>query len=85
MWPRMPLLTLGWRAFSLVTLVALNTYQISHRNYGMALLTGGLVSWVWWGNTRKANRDDSRMGQVVYTLGAAAGTVTGMWIGEWIG
>lgn len=75
------MITPFFRAFVIVTLTALNVTQVSSGNYLSAFFTGGALSWVWWGNTRTANRDDSSGAQLAYALGAACGTVTGMMIG----
>lgn len=77
----MGLVKTWWRAFSIVTLTALNVTQVSQFNIVPAFFTGGMLSWVWWANTRAANRDDSREAQFAYALGAACGTVTGMFLG----
>jgi hypothetical protein len=70
-----------WRAFSMVTLVALNTSQISRGHFGVAFCTGTLLSWVWWSNTRNASHDETRFGQAAYACGAGCGTVCGMFLG----
>jgi hypothetical protein len=70
-----------FRAFSLVSLVALNTTQISGHHYYAAFITGSTLSWVWWKNTKTAASSDVRGAQLAYALGAGCGTVLGMLIG----
>jgi hypothetical protein len=69
------------RSFKIVTLTALNVMQVSQHRYGVAFITGGLLSWVWWSNTRTAARSDVRYAQLAYAIGAGCGTVFGMWLG----
>lgn len=74
-----------WRAFSIVTVTAVNVTQISRGHYAAAFCTGGLLSFIWWTNARTAARSDVRCGREAYALGAACGTVVGMLIGRAIG
>lgn len=69
---------LFWRGFLLVALVAANTRQIAEGHYGGAFLCGGLISVVWWQNSSK-HRPDVPGAALAYALGAACGTVAGMW------
>ena len=68
------------RAFLQVSLVALNVSQIAKGNYLGGFFVWGAISWLWFWNARSAGRDDVRGAAVVYTLGAATGTVTGMFL-----
>lgn len=68
------------RGFLLVTLVALNTRQVSQGHYGGAFVVGGLISLTWWANS-SSKREDVRGAGVAYALGAACGTCLGMWLG----
>ena len=70
------------RAWSQVTAVAWNVSVVSQGDYLLALCSGGLVSWIWWENSRTAARATHWAARAVYTAGAAAGTVTGMWMGR---
>jgi hypothetical protein len=69
------------RGFVMVTLVAANTRQIANGRYAAAFVVGGLISLVWWSNSSK-DRPSFRGAGVVYALGAACGTVAGMWLGR---
>jgi hypothetical protein len=73
-------LRLWLRGFILVSLVAANTRQIAAGHYGGAFLVGGLISAVWWSNSSH-KREDATGAGAVYALGAACGTVAGMWLG----
>lgn len=77
-----PLLYIWWRAFSIVTLTALNVTQVSGGHYYMAFGTGGTLSFVWWINTRTAASSNVRGGQMAYAFGAGCGTVFGMFLGR---
>lgn len=79
------LATVWWRAASLVTITAFNVTLVTHGHYVGAFFSGGLLSYVWWGNTRRANRTDSWAAQCCYALGAGCGTATGMFIGRLFG
>lgn len=70
-----------WRAFLIVTCTALNVTQVSQHHFISAFFTGGLLSFVWWANTKSAAHTDLRGAQYVYALGAACGTVFGMFLG----
>lgn len=74
-------LRIFWRAFAIVTVSSLNVTQVSAHRFNVAFFTGGLLSWIWWGNTRTAAHSDARFGRAAYSLGAACGTITGMWLG----
>lgn len=67
------------RGFLQVALVAANTRQIAAGHYSGAFVVGGLISLVWWFNSSK-NRPDGAWAGPCYALGAAAGTVFGMWV-----
>lgn len=70
------------RAFAQVSAVAWNVSNIAAGQYGLALVSGAAVSWIWWANSRTAARYDGLAPRVCYTLGAALGTVFGMWLGR---
>ena len=67
------------RGFVLVALVAMNTRQIANGRYVGAFLVGGLISFVWWANS-SATREQFKGAGALYALGAAVGTVVGMWV-----
>jgi len=71
-----------WRAFSIVTCTAANVSLISQQHYLLAFLSGGLLSWIWWQNTKTAVKTDGRLAQLAYACGAACGTVVGMALGR---
>lgn len=71
-----------WRAFLIVMLTAINVTQIGGGHYERAFFSGGALSWVWWHNTRVAALTPESGGQLAYALGAAVGTVVGMFIGR---
>ena len=77
------LLIIWWRAFSIVTCTALNVTQVTGGHYIAAFFTGGLLSFVWWGNTQKASKSVDVLAGWAYALGAACGTVAGMALGGW--
>lgn len=73
-----------FRGLLIVGMVSLNTRMISSNDYAGAFAVGGGISAVWWFNARTAaaSRDDELPGAwIAYAVGAAVGTVTGMWIG----
>lgn len=71
------------RGFVLVTLVAWNVVNVSQHAYGWALLTGTLVSLVWWQNASMAAEARKHpSGCWWYGIGAGFGTVAGMWLGR---
>ena len=71
-----------WRAFSIVTVTAINVTQVTGGHYGAAFCTGSLLSFIWWTNTRAAALSSERRAQLAYAFGAGCGTVLGMWIGR---
>jgi hypothetical protein len=77
--------SIWWRAFSIVSVTAVNVTQISAGHYAAAFCTGGLLSFIWWVNARTAAKSEARGGQWAYAFGAACGTVTGMFLGRVIG
>ena len=54
---------------------------ISSGNYVGAFWTGGLLSLIWWYNSRTAAHSPQRCASVAYAAGAACGTAAGMWLG----
>lgn len=80
----MILLRIFLRAFTIVTCTALNVTQVSAGHFAAAFVTGGALSWVWWGNTQAASRSDDPLAGHAYALGAACGTVCGMGLGRWL-
>jgi hypothetical protein len=70
------------RGFVIVTLTAWNVRHISSLQYPMAAVTAFGISFVWFGNSRAAAHSELKFAREVYALGAALGTVTGMWLGR---
>ena len=82
------MITLWWRAFSIVTLTALNVTQVTSGNWVGMFLSGGALSYVWWGNSQKAAKSlqsGTKWDALVYAFGAACGTVFGTLIGRYFG
>lgn len=76
------LIRIAGRGFGLVALTASNVVQVSHGHYGGALLGGFLISWLWWSNSHAAKMAIPGAA-LAYGLGAALGTVSGMWLTSW--
>lgn len=70
------------RGFLIVFCTALNVKLISRGLYVGAFLTGFAISIVWWSNVGHASEDKSWRAGTCYALGAACGTVAGMWVGS---
>lgn len=68
------------RGWLIVTLTAYNVSNIAHGQYWHAFLGGFGISFVWWMNSRSAAHTDVRGGRELYALGAAVGTICGMWL-----
>ena len=68
------------RGFALVTVTAANVSQIAAGRYGGAFLCGFLISFLWWRNARGAAVEDGPYLRECYALGAACGTICGMWL-----
>ena len=79
---RYPKLSLFCRGWLQVALVSANVVQVSQGRYGAAFVTGWAISAVWWQNSHSAGRNDVPGGWLAYSLGAACGTVSGMWLAE---
>jgi hypothetical protein len=77
----MPYVRVFLRGFLIVACVALNTRQIAAGNYPGAFVVGAAISGLWWSNS-SSKREDVPGAWAAYMLGAACGTVTGMWIGK---
>jgi len=71
------------RAFLIVCITAMNVKLISRSYWAPMFITGTLLSWVWWENTKMAN-GGGRQQQGAYALGAGCGTIVGAWIGGMI-
>lgn len=70
------------RGFLIVFFTALNVKLISRGLYLGAFLSGFAISAVWWSNAGRASVDRSWRSGAVYALGAACGTILGMWLGS---
>jgi len=76
-------LSIFGRAWLIVFLTAANVGFISRGEYVAAFVTGGMLSYVWWTNSRTAAHSTLRFGRIVYAFGAACGTVSGMALARW--
>ncbi len=76
---------LWWRAYLIVTCTAFNVVNISNHAWELAFISGGLLSFVWWGNAKRAAASGHWADAHAYALGAACGTVTGMLLGDLLG
>jgi len=76
------LLSVWWRAFSIVTVTALNVTQITGHHYQSAFITGSLLSFIWWANAKTAAHSSVAGAQVAYAFGAGCGTICGMYLGS---
>ncbi len=75
------LLIVWWKAFSIVTVTAINVTQITGHNYAGAFCTGSILSFIWWINAKTAARSNHLYGKFAYGFGAGCGTVFGMFLG----
>lgn len=66
--------TLAWLQ---VTLICLNTWQIANQKIPGALIVGFLISLVWTFNVQSISRSNL-LAKITYSLGAMAGTATGL-------
>lgn len=64
-------------AYIQVALICLNTYQIANGKVVGALIVGFLISFVWCFNTQRISKSDIKQ-KLVYSIGATAGTGTGL-------
>lgn len=60
-----------------VLLVALNTWQLSHNKLLGAAIGGFLISYIWSWNVKKV-AFGSHTDRVIYSIGAAFGTMSGL-------
>ena len=68
------------RGFLQVFLVAVNTYQLAHVRFLGAFIVGFLISFVWWHNAGSSGKSFNRLDGICYALGAATGTVVGLFL-----
>jgi hypothetical protein len=73
-------LSVFWRGFLIVSLTSSNVAQIAGGHWLGAFLNGFAISFVWWQNSRAAAHSTATYGREGYALGAACGTVAGMWL-----
>lgn len=73
-------LTLFLRGFIIVALTAWNTGQVAGQHYPGAWCVGFGISFFWFGNARSAAHSELKFARETYALGAATGTVAGMWL-----
>ena len=70
------------RGFVIVALTAANVRAISALHYPWAFAGGFGISFIWFGNSKTAAHVNTPYAREVYALGAALGTVFGMWLGR---
>ena len=80
----MLLLRVFWSGFLIVLITSVNVGQISQGHLWGAMVGGGLLSWVWWGNTHRAAAASTLSARVAYAFGAATGTLGGMLLTRWL-
>ena len=68
------------RGFTLVGLTATNVGQVAGQHWWGALGVGFLISFIWFGNARSAAHTSLKFAREAYSLGAALGTIFGMFI-----
>ena len=78
---RFGLLRLASRGFVIVFLTSLNVAQISKGHYVGAFVVGAAISFVWFTNSKHAAHTGLKWAREAYALGAAVGTVAGMFVG----
>lgn len=66
-------------AFCQVGLVSINIYQVSHRHFIDAFVVGFLISFFWSFSIKRIAFGDI-WDRIIYCLGAAVGTVIGMYL-----
>lgn len=74
------LLRLFLRGLLIVSLTSANVATIARGHYVMSFIIGGAISAIWWTNAQSAAHVSDKRARWVYALGAACGTVTGMWL-----
>jgi hypothetical protein len=62
-----------------VLLVAINTYQLAHKKWIGCFIVGFLISFVWTYNVKRI-AFGKFWERVIYALGAAVGTIIGLFI-----
>ena len=73
------------RGFWIVFWVSLNVHNISMGYYTWAFFSAFMVSITWWSNAKAAAMKDLQLGAPIYGIGAGLGTLTGMYVGGWLG
>tara|TARA_R110000824_G_scaffold8899_3_gene40400 strand:- start:13904 stop:14143 length:240 start_codon:yes stop_codon:yes gene_type:complete len=73
-------LSIFGRGFLIVSLISLNTIQLSQGRWS-APVVGFCIAIVWWLNARSANRVDGTQAMLCYASGSALGTAMGLWLG----
>jgi len=70
-------------AWAQVSLICLNTFQIANRQITGALIVGFMISLVWTFNVKRA-AFGSLADKLIYSVGASAGTATGLFAATYI-
>lgn len=70
------------RGLIIVTLTSWNVRHIAALEYSWAFAGGFGISFVWFTNSRTAAHSELKWAREVYALGAAVGTICGMYLGR---
>jgi hypothetical protein len=79
--PKNPKTKLFITGFSAVFFVAISTYMIAREQYVGAFISGFMISFIWTINVRKVVAA-SLQERVIYALGAASGSISGIFISK---
>lgn len=77
------ILRIALRGFWIVSLTALNVWQVSHEHYVGAFVGGFFISATWWTNAHASAHSHVKYGAIWYGLGAGVGTMAGLAAGTW--
>lgn len=70
------------RGFVIVALTSWNVRHIAALQYPWAFAGGFGISFIWFTNSRTAAHSEVTWAREVYAIGAALGTMFGMWLGS---
>lgn len=76
-----PNLKIAFAGFIQVLLVCINTYQIAHEKWPGVFIVGFLISFSWSFNVKRI-AFGSVQDRIFYALGAAIGSITGLFIAK---
>lgn len=78
------LVLIALRGAAIVSPTAANIVFIARGRWGLMALSGFAISAIWWRNAHAAAHRDQPWAWAAYGLGAAAGTLLGAWIAQWL-